>query len=266
MSLRDVRPGAGLSARDLRDAGRRLDAQRLAPASSLAGGSAVQVAGGAASVAPDTGWFTAKITGSVTGGYTFEEWAPNTSGTVAKVEGGRFNSSNDPAVPVDGRTLAADDYVLARRCPAAAGLRWEIAADSSGGSIDSDAWDSASSFAVTGSGSWVDAGGTFNDFTLPAAGDYLLYAHFYGTALISAFPPGLVNGRFYDETAAAAAGKAALVVAAQTVGPTYYVTTTLLTRYTASGANTIRLEFSRNTATFSGSTVQAVEYGYVKVG
>ena len=100
----------------------------------------------------------------------------------------------------------------------------------------------------------------------PAAGDYLLYAHFYGTALISAFPPGLVNGRFYDETAAAAAGKAALVVAAQTVGPTYYVTTTLLTRYTASGANTIRLEFSRNTATFSGSTVQAVEYGYVKVG
>ncbi|AMV28785.1 hypothetical protein VT84_30610 [Gemmata sp. SH-PL17] len=71
-------------------------------------------------------WFPCRVTGTVTGGYSFVETMVNASGAVVDKPYGRKNSATDPAVPIDGATLAVGDKVQCRRAPGSANQRWEL--------------------------------------------------------------------------------------------------------------------------------------------
>lgn len=128
MSLKDLQRGSQLSARSIRELARHVDL--ISPGSSPAAGSRLQ--SGAGQLAPASEWFPARIASVVTGGYTFAELWVDSTGTVVDKATGLTNSSNDPAVALDGATLNVGDIVIVRRGQGCAGLKWEVAAGSGG--------------------------------------------------------------------------------------------------------------------------------------
>jgi hypothetical protein len=170
MTLKDIQRGGRLSARELRDAARAQDASRPATSFGVSGGVA-RTPGGVGTIAADDDWFPAKVTGSVTGGYTFVEVWVDAAGTVSTIADGRTNGANDPAVVLTG-SVATNDIVLARRCRGAAGQKWELFPPGAGGggaslqvedadespsvsSVTQLRFDSADGFAVSTPGSGI---------------------------------------------------------------------------------------------------------------
>lgn len=78
-------------------------------------------------------WFPVRIT-AVLGpaSYTFQEvWLTDAGLSIADRIGGNSNTSNDPAIPIDGGTFSVTAagtavQVLARRAPGLGGVGWEL--------------------------------------------------------------------------------------------------------------------------------------------
>ncbi len=129
MSLKDLQRGSQISARAIRELTRHVDL--ISPGSSPGAGTRLQ--SGAGQLAPPSEWFPARIASVVSGGYTFVELWVDSTGTVVDKPTGLTNSSNDPAVALNGAVYAVGDIVLVRRGPGTAGLKWEVASGSASG-------------------------------------------------------------------------------------------------------------------------------------
>lgn len=134
MSLKNVRPGSGLSARDLRRNAAAADMARPTPSFGAGANSAV-TAGGVGTCDDDRDWFPARVVASVTGGYTFVEQWVDGAGTVGDKTSGRANTSSDPAVVFGSTTFTAGDKILVKRSFGGGGAWWEIAPQPPAGSI-----------------------------------------------------------------------------------------------------------------------------------
>lgn len=73
-------------------------------------------------------WFPVRIESAEGDGYLFVEWEIDPTGTGRVKDGGRNNTADDVAYPIDGSTFAADDIALARRAPGMGGVGWELMA------------------------------------------------------------------------------------------------------------------------------------------
>lgn len=176
MAFDNIQPGEPLRSRDLRELSR---AARGASAMASFGGGAATVAGmsaGTGEVATDYDWFTARITGTVTGGYTFvERWIGSTYAEADKPSG-RFNGSHDPAVALFGATFATNDIVLVQRAFGAGGQAWQIAPPGPVGAAGGGNWKASCRAATTTSGTLASSfenGDTIDGIAL-ATGDRIL--------------------------------------------------------------------------------------------
>ena len=207
---------------------------------------------GAAALPPGAEWFPARIVAAVTGGYTFVETVVDDAGAVTDKDNGRTNTSSDPAVPVDGATLAADDVCLCRVAPAAVGYYWELAPmGGGGGALSSGQEVYATTYAITSDDTYEATGFTVS---LPSAGTYLVAMHIDGQVIPGTLTTGTeaaaLRAKVYDNTASVdlEAETAGVVVAGPVAGMRCSGTLSTSFVYEVTGATELEVQANADTA------------------